>query len=421
MNGPSGGQKSGGLVRIATRTPGGSPLPMASHRIGARLSRLSPEQLCAFIDEQAPLWSDAALRVAEGHAARVEQPEWVLSKVLLSPDLAPHILAQLPIEAHAAKGTCRAWRRDWKWTLPTRERPRMLVIGGNDNSGRLIGSLERYDASTNEWAEEAVATISAARRFAGTAVLDGKLYAVGGASPFMAFHQVERYDLATHAWEAVAPLATARTSHAMAVLDGKLYAVGGAVGGGTVIQAELPSRSVERYDPVANAWEAVAPMATARCYHAVAVLDGRLYAVGGRRYDSTLSSVEQYDPATDTWQEVAPLATGRSEHTVAVLDRQLYAVGGWVDANALSLVERYDATTNAWEAVAPMALARCLAATAVLDGNLYAIGGCDKCEDSDAEFLEMTNTVERYDPATNAWEPVAPMVTAQRSPVCVVI
>ncbi|EOD14537.1 hypothetical protein EMIHUDRAFT_448112 [Emiliania huxleyi CCMP1516] len=79
---------------------------MASHRIGARLSGLSPEQLVAFIDEQAPLWSAAALRVAEEHAARlVEQPEWVLSEVLLSPDLAPHILAQLPTKEHAAKGT----------------------------------------------------------------------------------------------------------------------------------------------------------------------------------------------------------------------------------------------------------------------------------------------------------------------------
>ncbi|EOD14470.1 hypothetical protein EMIHUDRAFT_196825 [Emiliania huxleyi CCMP1516] len=79
---------------------------MASHRIGARLAGLSPEQLVAFIDEQAPLWSAAAMRVAEEHAARLaEQPERVLSEVLLSPDLAPHILAQLPTKEHAAKGT----------------------------------------------------------------------------------------------------------------------------------------------------------------------------------------------------------------------------------------------------------------------------------------------------------------------------
>ncbi|EOD31898.1 hypothetical protein EMIHUDRAFT_253416 [Emiliania huxleyi CCMP1516] len=78
---------------------------MASHRIGARVAGLSPAQLCAIIEAQAGA-SDAALRVAEEHAARlVEQPEWVLSEVLLSPDLAPHILAQLPTKEHAVKGT----------------------------------------------------------------------------------------------------------------------------------------------------------------------------------------------------------------------------------------------------------------------------------------------------------------------------
>ncbi|EOD12240.1 hypothetical protein EMIHUDRAFT_247552 [Emiliania huxleyi CCMP1516] len=100
---------------------------MASHRIGARVAGLSPEQLVAIIEAQAGA-SDAALRVAEEHAARlVEQPEWVLSEVLLSPDLAPHILAQLPAREHAVKGTCRAWRRGWKETLKKRERPRLLA------------------------------------------------------------------------------------------------------------------------------------------------------------------------------------------------------------------------------------------------------------------------------------------------------
>ena len=102
---------------------------MASHRIGARVAGLSPAQLCAIIEAQAGA-SDAALRVAEEHAARlVEQPESVLS-VLLSPDLALHILAQLPTKEHAVKGTCRAWRRGWKETLKKRDRPRLLVIGG---------------------------------------------------------------------------------------------------------------------------------------------------------------------------------------------------------------------------------------------------------------------------------------------------
>ena len=40
-------------------------------------------------------------------------------------------------------------------------------------------------------------------------------------------------------------------------------------------------------------------MASARLYHRMAVLDGKLYAVGGCRYYHPLSSVERYDPALD--------------------------------------------------------------------------------------------------------------------------
>ena len=381
---------------------------MTCHRIGARLSGLSPEQLVAFIDEQAPLWSAAALRVAEEHAARVEQPEWVLSEVLLSPDLAPHILAQLPTKEHAAKGTCRAWRRGWKETLKKRERPRMIVIG-HDRYGEFLNSLERYDASTNAWEEEAVAPMSSARRYVGTAVLDGKLYAAGSqdVADGATSSSVERYDFATKSWEEVAPMATPRDDHAVAVLDGKLYALGG----GRYDDGYLSS--VERYDPATNTWEAVAPMGGDRSDHGVAVLDGKLYAVGGYDGDggwnnSYLSSVERYDPATNAWEAVAPMAAARRALAVAVLDGKLYAVGGQgAGYNALSSVERYDAATNAWEATAPMATAREAHAVAVLDGKLYAVGGYDGYGIS---------SVERYDPALEVWEAVAPMGRARVSP-----
>ena len=102
-----------------------------------------------------------------------------------------------------------------------------------------------------------------AGRFVGTAVLDGKLYAVGRASeadeaPSIS---VDRYDLASKAWEAVAPMATARDELTVAVLDGKLYAVGG------TNPNDGSLSSAERYDPPTNVWEAVAPMAEARAYH----------------------------------------------------------------------------------------------------------------------------------------------------------
>ena len=387
---------------------------MASHRIGARVAGLSPAQLCAIIEAQAGA-SDAALHVAEEHATRlVEQPEWILSEVLLSPDLAPHILAQLPTEAHAAKGTCRAWRRGWEQTLEKRERPLLLVVGGDDN-GEFPSSMERYDPSTNEWEEEAVAPMLTARKFVGAAVLDGKLYAAGGqdvAANDATSDLVEWYDFAANAWVAVAPMASARESLAVAVLDDKLYAVGGLR---DVDENNFDTlSSAERYDPVLDAWEAVAPMAVARRGLAVAVLDGKLYALGG--YDATtagmtvLSSVERYDPVTNVWEEAAPMAEPRCLFAVAVLDGKLYAGGGGDHISRHDSVERYDPVTNAWEEVAPMAESRGNHAMVALEGNLYASGGLDWDE-------SLLATVERYDPRTNAWEEVAPMATARIVPV----
>ena len=63
-------------------------------------------------------------------------------------------------------------------------------------------------------------------------------------------------------------------------------------------------------------------MAAARYDHAVAVLNGKLYAVGGMFDDSSyLSSVEQYDPAANAWEVVAPMATTRAGPCVSILER----------------------------------------------------------------------------------------------------
>jgi len=49
----------------------------------------------------------------------------------------------------------------------------------------------------------------------------------------------------------------------VAALEGKLYAVGGYY---EAAEVETPAHSVERFDPASNAWEEVAPMATARAF-----------------------------------------------------------------------------------------------------------------------------------------------------------
>ena len=94
-----------------------------------------------------------------------------------------------------------------------------------------------------------------------------------------------------------------------------------------------------------KAWEAVAPLATARQGHGVGVLGGKLYAVGGQSVGVSLSSVERYDPAVDVWEAVAPMASERDNCGVAVLDGSLYAVGGGTATAAAAPPARWSGTT----------------------------------------------------------------------------
>ena len=68
--------------------------------------------------------------------------------------------------------------------------------------------------------------------------------------------------------------------------------------------------SVERYDPATNRWEVMAPMSTQRSSHAAAVIEGKLYAVGGKGDGGPSDSVERYDPAANTWEVMAPMGAG---------------------------------------------------------------------------------------------------------------
>lgn len=89
-------------------------------------------------------------------------------------------------------------------------------------------------------------------------------------------------------------------------------------------------------------WSNVASMSTRRSSVGVAILNGRLYAVGG--YDGVarqcLNSVECYDSETDEWSPVEAMTQRRSGAAVAVLENLVYAIGGHNGPDIRKSVER---------------------------------------------------------------------------------
>jgi hypothetical protein len=94
-------------------------------------------------------------------------------------------------------------------------------------------------------------------------------------------------------WTTKASVSMARDGLAGGVLNGVLYAVGGANGS---VYGTGGLATVEAYDPATNTWTTKAAMPMARVDLAGGVVNGVLYAVGGFSGFATFTTVEAYTP-----------------------------------------------------------------------------------------------------------------------------
>ena len=196
----------------------------------------------------------------------------------------------------------------------------------------------------------------------------------------------------------LANMPTGRYSLTSAVVDGKIYCIGGR-------ESSFPySNKVEVYDPKTDTWETKANIPTRRERLTSAVVDGKIYCIGGFHNVET-NKVEVYDPETDTWEAKANMPTGRYALTSAVVDGKIYCIGG-DNFSILNTVEVYDPATDTWETKANIPTSRSGLTSAVVNGKIYCIGGHGK-------YLSYFNTVEVYDPKTDTWETKTSMPTVR--------
>jgi len=62
----------------------------------------------------------------------------------------------------------------------------------------------------------------------------------------------------------------------------------------------------------------------ARCFVSTTVLNGELYAIGGRELEQRLKSSEKYDPKTDSWKRIANTIYPHSDAAAAALDGRFF-------------------------------------------------------------------------------------------------
>lgn len=127
--------------------------------------------------------------------------------------------------------------------------------------------------------------------------------------------------------------------------------------------------TIEKYDLRTNSWTQVANMSGRRLQFGVAVIEDKLYIVGGRDGLKTLNTVECFDPKKKSWNLMPPMSTHRHGLGVGVLEGPMYAVGGHDGWSYLNTVERWDPQARQWSFVAPMSTSRSTVGVAVLMGK----------------------------------------------------
>ncbi|XP_043562574.1 kelch-like protein 36 isoform X1 [Chiloscyllium plagiosum] len=229
----------------------------------------------------------------------------------------------------------------------------IFMAGGSssrDNGGDAASNiLYRYDPRCNQWFK--VAPMNQRRVDFYLDAFANFLIAVGGRNENGALSSVEIYDPNNDSWSYVAGLPRFTYGHAGSIYKELVY-----ISGGHDYQIGPYRKNLLCYDYRTDVWEEKRPMITARGWHCMCTLQDHIYAIGGsddhiesmERFD--ILSVECYSPQYNQWTRVAPLLQANSESGVAVLNGKIYILGGysWENTVFSKAVQIYNRVENKW-------------------------------------------------------------------------
>jgi N-acetylneuraminic acid mutarotase/subtilisin family serine protease len=248
-----------------------------------------------------------------------------------------------------ATGTLAEWRQlhdapvPWRDTLAAVHNGKIYVVGG---SGGVSQRNLIYDIAEDRW--DFTGSFMPVRLNPAGGFIGDLLYVVGGFGPPWSdtLDTTLIYDPATDTWSEGAPSPLAVTAAGHAVLDGKLYVIGGS----TLHDGDQgTSAAVMVYDPATNSWSRVADYPEPAFFQACGTIDGLLYCAGGQGADTRhLNRAYVYNPQTNTWHRIAdlPLTYTRGGYTAA--NGLLMISGGVIGGYRTNMGFYYDPAVGQW-------------------------------------------------------------------------
>jgi Kelch motif len=282
----------------------------------------------------------------------------------------------------------------YPWTLTSGPFPREY-----SPDFRLAGA-GNFVLNSPDLAWEERSPMPTPRGFTSAVVYDDLIYVIGGCSsdtPEQFDNEVatlEAYQPALDAWVALAPMSTPRVGPAAAVLDDKIYVVGG-----FSRSTWSANSSMEIYDINSGQWSIGPPKPTPCSWASAAVVDGKIYVFGGAGYEY-YDKCEAYDPETNTWSSCTAFAGGRYLHATAQVGRRIYLIGGdrWDPRFIYDDLQIYDPAADSWSLGEPMPTAESLLKACVFEGRIWVFGSeslCRTYEIGEGSWRDLSSSHDR--------------------------
>ena len=231
---------------------------------------------------------------------------------------------------------------------------------------------------------------------------------------FLIFSLMQIESFAGQDWEVITQLPTKRWEFATAVVDDKIYLIGGSLFQNNAGPFGLST--VEMYDPQTNTWQRVADMSTPRTNAKAAVVNGTIYVFGGyHSKDKFLQNwkmadhVEAYDPLTDTWTQKKEMPISRFYFGLGVVAGKVYLIGGTAGLGEgkeqrMDRVDIYDPATDTWAKGPKMPTRRDPGGVEVVNNRIYVIGGEGWPLPQGWGAGPFLGSIEEYDPINRQWQ-----------------
>ncbi len=257
---------------------------------------------------------------------------------------------------------------------------KVYVIGGA-TSGTLLATNEEYDPVTNSWSAKAAMTT--ARCWPASAVYNNKIYVFGGSSAANSFATAignnQEYDPGTNTWANKAAMPTAAMLPGAATVGAKIYVMGGFNGTNDIANNQ-------EYDPVANTWAAKTALPKRRDGFGIGVIGGKVYIAGGYEDDplntfTIVAKSSEYDPGTNAWSAKADMPAARWGAGSAVVNSRLFILGGTAGGSGTATAFAYDPTGDVWSVKTEMTQMRKQATASAVGARLFVIGGTSSSSD----------------------------------------